>query len=355
MRILVVGIEEYGAVSKILSKTLSMIDDNSFEFICFGRGKKNKTVLNNMTFITKNPHSFSTKVVRKIYKIFNKDYYLLSWRNYYRQIKRICKKFDPDVIVAASGFFFYMKAAYEFAKRNNKRLILMFFDPFKNNSLIKNKTKAIDEASKWCSYADSVLYDCDGDIPISSINENKFIPFFIPIFESKNSKMLNNSIVYGGMFYSEFREPDALINLINNTNDNVIFDIYTERYYANIIKEKTFNKAKTHPLLGEHEFDMICDNCLAIVAIGNGKLSNTIPSKLLEAIGHKKPILGMNFCSKPKYLEKYPFFYDCNKTNCIKEIMSINNNLLKSYDIFYNFPERDPSLLTNLLVKIFKQ
>lgn len=356
-KILFVGIEKSGAVSKILSNIIDIGFDD-FEVSSFGFYDKTEHLLSN----NKNkyfykipffPFQFLIKVRRRIYKKIHKDYYLLSWKIAFKQLKKIYKKINPDVIVAASGHFCYMKAAYELAKRVNCKLVLMFFDPYQNNSLIINRKKAIKEASRWCDYADCIFYDLDGEIPIQNVDKGKLIPFYIPIFTSRDDYESNNSIVYGGMFYSNFRSPDSLIAMINECKElNVSFDIYTEDYYAKEISKKTNNFAHTHKLLPEDGFHIICDKCFAIVAIGNGKMNHTIPSKLLEAIGHKKPIIGINFIDLPPYLTKYPYFYIYHGPETILKICSLDGKLLKEYDIFYNYPERNPAILISKLIKV---
>lgn len=354
MRVLFVGVEECGAVSKILLNALKMVKDKSIEFCTFGIGDSKRIHNNNLTCIFDNSFSFSAKLSRKIRKIFGRDYYLVSWKNVEKRLDIIGEEFAPDIVVAASGSFCYMKAAFEYSKRKKKPLVLMFFDPFQNNALIKNKEKAIRECLVWCNYASKVLYDKDGEIPAGGIRKDKLVPFYIPIFEDVAKTKPNKSIIYGGMFYKTFRKPDSLINLINKTNEDVIFEIYTESYFGNIIKEQTAGKARIHNLMPESDFSEICNECLAIIALGNGKEKNTIPSKLLDAIGHKKPILGLNFNSEPEYLKKYPFFFNCDKDDGIKKILLLDYNLLKTYNIFYNFPERKPSIFINLLFDVLR-
>lgn len=358
MKVLIIGIENDGAVSKIIKETLALFPkDKKYEFFCCGLGEGQKKIENNISFQTiKLPrlNDLFVKARRKILLFLKKDYYLVYWKSIYKKTSKIVKEIAPDIIVSVSGPFSYMKAGFELAKNNNLPLFLIFFDPFKDNYNIVNKQKAIEEAKKWCDYATEIFYDADTKVPVNGI-EKKLTSFLIPIFESNESNKRNNEIIYGGSFYKGFREPSVLANFINAQKEtNVEYKVFTDKKDSLIIQRMLINKnVSFFEPIDEVSFNKICNKALGIIVIGNANQNATIPSKVLEAIGHKKPIIGINFGKKLYYIDKYPFFFDGNDENAVNRIINIDTKALSEYDIFHNFPERRPLLFVDKLIKAF--
>ena len=355
MKVLVTGVGDSGAVSRIVRQALHYRTFNNLEIVCLAIGDKNKEeTIDNVKYITKRVNPFLSlflKIKRKIFKAFKKNTFHIFWKNAFKQVLVVCNSFQPDLIIAASGHFYYMKASYEVAKRKGLKLELAFFDPFNGNALIPEIKKANQEASKWCAYASRILYDADGDIPLKTLDKNKVFPFLIPIFVS-NESTKGEDLIYGGYFYEQFRPVSVLTDYINTFVDNAQrVNVYSDKKSCSLLMrdvEKT-KSITVHPMMSANCFDSICNNCLAIIVIGNANQYNTRPSKILEAIGHRKPIIILNFGQNLDYVKKYPFLFDANNEKSIESIKSVDQTTLMSYDVYSDFPDRHPNEFLNIL------
>lgn len=359
-KIAIIGVSDNGAVSKIvraLIKCYTFKNEKS-HFFTFGYANSNNCLSHDNVdeYLFKNPFKY-TFFYRLTNKIFNKigfDTYLLSWRFLYKKINKIFEKIKPDIIICTSGQFFYMKVGYKLSKKYSTPVDFMFFDPFIANPKIKNKDKAQRELNKWCLLAHSILYDYDGVIGNQFTGfENKLHGFYIPIFESSQQIKRNYSIVYGGSFYGSFRSKELITSFLSSASkrdSRVKFDIYTDSSFP------VFDdyRISIHKMISPDEYENIISKCLAVIVVGNGDYFGSIPSKILEAISFKKPIIALNFVEKPYYVKKYPYFFIENENNCIEKIINISESELLNFDIYSSFPERNPNILVELFEKILK-
>jgi len=361
MKVLFVGVTDRGAVSKIMKESLRILKNDvpNIELFCFGLGKNKKEACEFATFYTRAirpfPNLLLCKIKNKILHLANFRTSLLYWKEVYKLLNTIISDIEPDIIVACSGPFFYMKAAYEAAKKNNKKLVLMFFDPFRDNPSIGNNKHLTVECDKWCSYASKILYDSDTTTPLEKMDDKKTESFLIPIFEKNYDCEQTNRIVYGGSFYKGFRSTDILCDFIKK-NRNQQFEIFTDSGNAKRIKKMSLNNAIINEYTSSEKFEKACQKAKAIIVLGNKDMKATIPSKMLEAISLKKPIVGLNFSKKLYYINKYPFYFDAgNNADVLSAINKISFKEQNCFDVYSIFPERAPKDFTNKLLKSITQ
>jgi hypothetical protein len=159
---------------------------------------------------------------------------------------------------------------------------------------------------------------------------NKFIELGIPMLEINDDYQVRESsndcrIVFTGAFSKQYRDPSFMLKLFtllkNKNNWSLHFygvnirDI--DEYFLNELKGKLFIYDK---LPRSEILDVIKDASI-LINIGNS-MSNQLPSKLLDYIGFRKPIINIyknedDICNK--YLLNYP----------IKLLIKENNNYLE--------------------------
>ena len=354
--VLFVGVDESGAVSRIMKETLKRLHLDDAQLFTFGLGTENKIVqeegiVSYYKRIPIFPHRIIFKLQREMLSLIGRNNHLVSWRLIYKNLEKLCDRIKPDIIIAMSGLFYYMKAAFECSKKRNIKLSLVFFDPYETNALIHDKVSAIKEANLWCEYARTIIFDKDGEKPLSNTFDNKMSSFLIPIFE-KETVSNNNSIIYGGFFYKGFRSSQTLLTFLNTVQDNSVhFDLYINRNDKKAIKRHVPKNTSIHSLQPVEKYEEICKQCLAIIVIGNGHQHNVKPSKFLEAIGHKKPIILINFPDDIGHFSKYPFSYKSDR-DVVAKIKHLNREKLLKYNIYSDFPERNPDLFIEKIISL---
>lgn len=361
MKLLVFGYggESTLAVSNILlnlSKEMVRIDDLEIILFGYGRKKQSESISDQLRIVSiKDPFRKGSlskyRFVRKIDAILKKDCLCLSWKEIYKRALSIFKDESFDCVIGASGYFMYMEAAYQFAKKTNTKFGALYFDPFVNNvgSTNANKRKTIE--SKWYEYASFVLYESHSRKLELSDYKKIVHSYSIPIFEHACSINKNGPIIYGGTFYKNLRNPEVLQNFINkDICKNEKFEIYSN------VKKFAFknNNATAKGYISSDDFYKACSESKALIVIGNHNAESIVPSKVLEAISFKKPIIGINAGGAFRILEKYKFFFDANDPQIINKINSITQEEVDAFNISSSYPDRNPTILAKLILNLIK-
>lgn len=345
-----------GATNSIMYKTMEFFPlDAKKSFYTMAYDSENKAEEHNgITYLSiKDPFSgyrrFLIRMGRKIRSLLHMDYSLCSWRYLFRKARSVVRKNNIDVVVGVSGSSFYMKAAFEVARKTHKKLVLLYFDPYTRNVFSRNPKKRLKEEKKWLKLASSVLYDQDGrEPPVKCSGPNE--PFLIPIFCNAlgNKTPISNTVVYGGTFYPGIRDSKILVDYMNaHASDGVKFEIYTNSPEIN----RKEGLVEVFPLMPSALFTKECEKALAVIAIGNGNNHKLIPSKLLEIIGLRKPIIGLNFPEDTSYFRRYPYYFEGRDSSALYKIKQLSLKDLDHYDPLRDFPERDPRIFAAKLMK----
>jgi hypothetical protein len=120
--------------------------------------------------------------------------------------------------------------------------------------------------------------------------------------------------------------------------------------YSNSKNEFTgLDNIESYDLITSEKFDEECKNAKALIVIGN-KNVNAIPSKVIEALSYKKPIIGINMQESNAFLSKYPFYFDSKDDKLFKKISLLKESDFNKYDVYSSFPELNPDIFVNLLL-----
>lgn len=355
MKILIFG---YGnnstlATSNILLGLSELLVKNSdIDIYLFGYGEKRaERVIDDKIkiFSIKNPFlkwflSFY-RVKRKILKVLKKDRLCLSWKELFKGAERIFKNEAFDYVIGASGPSYYMNAAYNFAFKNSYKFGMIYFDPFTNNisSINRQKRKCIEK--KWYEYSSFVFEESNASKMPFLDCKNISHEYFMPIFLKDFNYVEKGYYVYGGSFYSKFRSEKLLEEFLNNDYcHNEKFKIFSNK------KEcfSHFSNVDSNGVIDGTKYNEICKNAKGIIVIGNGENSSVMPSKILDAISYKKPIIGLNL---KKDLIKYPFYFSGEDKEVFKKINCIKRKDLEEFNFYFNFPNHDPLLFAKSLIE----
>lgn len=361
MKLLIFGYggESTLAVSNILlNLSNELIKEDNLEIVLFGYGDKNKSeqISNKVKIITiKDPFKKGSvskyRLVRKVDTILKIDYACLSWKKICKKALSIFKGESFDCVIGASGYFMYMEAAYQFAKKTNTKFGALYFDPFTNNVGLVNSKKRKDIEARWYEYASFILYESQNRKFELDDNKKIVYNFSIPVFEQKCLINPNGSIVYGGTFYKNLRSPEALQKFIDkDICKNERFEIYSN---VQDFAFKNNNVSVRQPVASE-AFKKICADSKALIIIGNQNAESVIPSKVLEAISFKKPIIGINSGDALSILEKYKFFFDSNDPLIFDKINAITQKEVDAFSISSTYPDRSPTILVKLILNLIK-
>ena len=361
MNVVVFGTDSVNgfAVNSIVRNILSFLckKEKDINVFAFGYGKEDAVIRashNCVFYEIKNPFATSRinkyRIKRRINSLFRNDGCFVDLNYFLSRVRYYLSNIVVDCVISSSGIFMYTEAAYCFSIEKKAKLILLYFDPYTNNISTINKHKRELIERKWIERAEKVYYDADGEKPPFLDFKHKYIPFLIPIFPKDIHKAENNkkTIAYGGSFYKEFRSTSCLFAFLakNSSRKDVTFKIY-----SNIKKpDYCYDNVVFNEVVSKDEFERVCNSSFALIVIGNGNYSKTIPSKILEAISYKKPIIGLNFNSGGEtLLNRYPLYFDGESNDVIDKV--INAKLNFDIDLLKIYPERDPCILIDSLIE----
>ena len=250
-----------------------------------------------------------------------------------------------DFVIGASGPFFYMNAAYKYSKKTNSKFGMIYFDPFTNNVSAINKKKRSELEKKWYSYASFIFEERNANkIPFED-SKRISLAYDIPIFEKSINGFENRPIIYGGTFYESFRNEQLLLDFVKKGNcKGQVFKVFSNKKQV----FDSLDNVYSFGMVDTEDFDEECSNAKAIIVIGNGKDSKTYPSKLIDAVSYKKPIIGINIDNG---LIKYPFFYSSDDTKLFEKINSLKKSDLEMLDLYKIYPNRNPMVMVNSLIE----
>lgn len=338
--ILVLGTDLFGSetISNIVGSIIDFLTSNNYIFCGFAKHEKKRSVKDNVvSYSLVNPlESFHPllRMRRKLLRLFKKDDSHLLKKYLIKKCESLFDFKQIKEIIAISGNFAFMHAAFQLSKENKIELKLIYFDVFSNSPFILNNTSRVNCEKEWSDYAKSIYRDSSSDIQIQCDNPSKIHDFKIPIKVIQNDIVDGLDIIYGGMFYKTFRKPDKIIEFA------LAYPSQSFIVYSNFSTNVKYKNLKFLPLLSREEYEKVLKNAKAVIVIGNGSHHSFLPSKFLEAIAYKKTIIGIDIdCDE---LKKYPFYFDYKDPYLIKKIEDIQMMDKKEYNVLEHYSERDP-------------
>jgi len=173
----------------------------------------------------------------------------------------------------------------------------------------------------------------------------KFVDLGIPILNICNELQTNESedecrIVYAGSLSRKYRDPSYMLELFVSIKKLDIWSLHLygvnideiDKHYLEMLKGKLF----IHRKLPRKEILKVIKKSSILLNIGN-IMDNQLPSKLLDYIGFRKPIINIynniNDTSKI-YLSDYPIKFQVNANN--KNLKVDSNKLIDFIITNYN-------------------
>ena len=350
-RILVVGAAKRGkdAVSGIMESLVAYAPESTGIYF-FSFRKEEEKVPDSFDWSVADLHTLLSPITwwfqgkKRLFRVFKWDDCLWASSYAYYKLNRLAKNIRFDAVIGVAGLFYYTQAAYLFACKHNLPLKLVYFDPFTNNITTRNLARRLAIEKQWLGYAKQVYYNAENILPEEGILKKKAIPFYIPIsLKSLQNWCRNNSLVYGGNFYPQIRQPNGLYELAQSLQDTD----WKIECYSNLRNHPVMNNVKFAPLLQRSAFEQRCNQAGALIYIGNCG-GNCRSSKYLECMGYRKPIVGINV-SKDDEVRKYKYYWDATDSEWIERISDIPDEELRSHNPFVDFPQRDPKKLARVL------
>lgn len=353
-KILIVGVDWLGndPVSQIVKN--AFLSSGSKEAIYFfGLGEKNGLgKVRNITYKTlKDPYfskaSFFFRLKRKIAETMKYDTFLFGSRFCYSRLLSFAKQINPDLIVALSGPMFYMESSVMVSKKLGISLNEVFFDPCSNNPDTVNFKKRRNRELWWFSEAKNIFFDSANDVPNETIP--KIRTFRIPVNpKGDSSRRDRNVLIYGGGFYKGFREPYKLAEFskIAKKQGFVLKAFVRGEYGKEILKA---SGAEVHDEIPNDAFVNEVSRAEAVVVLGNSCKNKYSPSKIIDGINNRKPIITIDVDLKD--IPFYPFIYDWKTSDLFEKIKTISIDDLNNFDVFEKYPFLSVSYFCNLITQ----
>ncbi len=354
-KILIVGVDWFGndPVSQIVKNAfLNFSTDSKIYF--FGLGNKNDFGSSgNINYKTiKSPYfsalSFIYKAKRRIAKVINHDTFLNCSSYCYKRLSSFAKCIAPDLIVGVSGPMFYMESSARISKKLGIPVNEVFFDPCSNNPTTVNYKKRRKKELWWFACANNVFFDSANLIPNEKTKKIK--TFSIPVNPTNCLFGQNSNIlIYGGGFYKGFREPNKLADFcrIAKKNGYVLKAFVRGNYGKELLKE---SGAEVYDEISHDDYIKEISFAKAIVALGNTCEAKYSPSKIIDGINLKKPIITIDIDLNS--IVSYPFAFDWNTKDLFGRIEAISIADLNNFNILEKNPNLSSSFFCNLITEI---
>lgn len=160
--------------------------------------------------------------------------------------------------------------------------------------------------------------------------------FRIPYIRNIQVKTVNKSIIYAGLLGDANRNPYPILELfletLSDLQDDVTFHFYVRNPYDYFdYQERSNNRIQFHSFVSREELQGLLSESFMLLNIGNA-ISFQLPSKVIENISYRKPILF--FYSQEKdpsfeYFNDYPDIF-------VQNINSVSPGDIKRFVDFVN-------------------
>ena len=362
MNVLVLGVDGVGlmdATSIIVTNFLTYYAKNrsniNFTFFCYSKNEATKKIAPNIEAVSiKSPYEKSKfsfyRILRKTFHLIGFDKGTLAWRYCYRKFKKALGKNSFDYIIAASGCFEYAEAACHYASKVHIPFALMYFDSYSCSDFVKTRPSRLKREKRWYKLAAKILL-CKDSARLPFKDEyHKAEYFCTPIFLKNRTYNPAGDIVFGGTFYPDFRP----VSLANDFLKSVGITKNNFSFYSNsgeeILKR---SDVKVSNYIDNQEFAKICENAKAILVIGNGDKTKTMPSKFYDALSYRIPLICLNFGPVQQEIEQLSICYSAYDPTCLEKIDEVKQDDLDKFDVFKLMPERDPKVLSQTFDRLF--
>ena len=253
----------------------------------------------------------------------------IFYKDLIKRIEQITKKQKIDIVIPFSNPYYLNSVANNFYLKKKQPFISYYSDPFLyssynhinfilkpflkklENSILKNSNKIIFTNNSLKKYVFSKHKE-------NFLKKGEVIPHFFEkeIFINKEKSIKKSKKIifsYFGSFYGP-RKPDPLINAVLELNKEVpgfereyFFEFYGSNQLGffdenalkkikipkNIIFKKRVNQNRSRKLMNKKDI---------LISIDGKNIENIyLPSKIIEYLQHKKPILAISNFNSPSH------------------------------------------------------
>lgn len=169
-------------------------------------------------------------------------------------------------------------------------------------------------------------------------------------------------IIYSGSFYSQLREPDYLIRIINALKgEKYQFEIYTDDQYRSYIMERTSTvNCKVCGYIEQSQLDSVILSSDFVISVGNTK-TDLFPSKIVYYISMLKPIIHIYQCEDDPVIDCLKIYPDTLLIPSITDSLDDNVQKIREYlnkkhqkiidvDILSKYSKYDPKISANMII-----
>ena len=202
------------------------------------------------------------------------------------------------------------------------------------NKILENQKRALEK--KLLEGAEKVymLPEVTANDDIVQAFEDKLIYFELPYIYHREVSNTTNDIVFAGFLGGKMRQPEPILNVINEALPKIKSEV-TFRFYVNDpdclrpYEMASGGRIRFSRYINREELNDRLSKCYMLLTIGN-KGSDQMPSKTVEYIGYRKPILFFYADDNDTSLRYFNYYPDVCKID-VREELSFNAQILADY------------------------
>lgn len=223
-----------------------------------------------------------------------------------KALKNVLHELSPDVVIATGANYQHVRMLSEIPPSGERR-ILLELDPYTFNQVWPARTaqRRMRAERRWLFRMEAVFasrHFSEGlKAEVFPEGRDRIISIELPcietdeVYDSHPIQLDDVSFVFAGGFYEGIRRPEYLLDLFVHLPDNYhlylystgcddVVDSYASQYPGKI----------THcDMVSLEALKQVYSRMDVLVNVSN-TIQNTLPSKLVEAIGTGKPILNLS-------------------------------------------------------------
>lgn len=184
---------------------------------------------------------------------------------------------------------------------------------------------------------------------------DKLVPFEIPYIKNRIIKLGTKDVIFAGYLGGRMRQPEPMLDVILSSLSQLEKDI-NFHFFVNDPKslrryeEQSAGRILFHNYISREELEEKLSNALMLICIGN-KGSDQMPSKTVEYVGYRKPILFFYAEDNDTSLRYFNYYPDVCKID-VRNKLEDNTQKLINY---MNDCHKQISYEDLMKVKVFRE
>lgn len=190
---------------------------------------------------------------------------------------------------------------------------------------------------------------------IANCFREKLVSFEIPYIKNRIVQSATKDVVFAGFLGGSIRQPEPMLDVIISSLPHIDNDIYFH-FYVNDPDSLRYYEVQSskhvlfHNYISREELEEKLSNALMLICIGN-KGSDQMPSKTVEYVGYRKPILFFYAEDNDTSLRYFNYYPDVCKID-VRNKVEYNSQKMIDY---MNNVHRQISYEDLMGVKVFRE